>query len=369
MSEKPLPPTPKRLHDARAEGNVARSDALTGFAVTLVAVEAGFLCLDAGIERWLDLQDAVFAQLQSRDPLHMRAFLPLLRHVTHFAVITLAPITALCFIATIAASWAIGTLTFAPKSIKPSLKRLNPARHVKGLFSATNLLTVVLALAAAGIVGAAAYWRLRDQLPVALAMIAWQSPAFDRHAGAATLHGFVRTLFAALLAPVVLSAIIAIKQHRKGLRMSHRELRDELRQTMGDPLVRAQQRAAQSEAVAAVIAPGRKRAGKRALVTNPQHIAVLLDYGGDDEQPPVVAGKARDADALLMTNSALLERIPVFRFRRLARHLYRHGELQASIPPDCYRAVAVVYRIVEEIEQLDERPNTPIEIDDIVFDG
>jgi flagellar biosynthesis protein FlhB len=372
MSEKPLPPTPKRLHDARAEGNVARSDALTGFAVALVAVEVGFLCADAGFDRWLRLQDAVFAQLQSGDPVDMRAWLPLLRHVAYFAAITLVPITACCLIASVAASWALGTLTFAPKSIKPSLKRLNPARHVKGQFSATNLMAVVLALAAAGIVGAAAYWRLREQLPIALAMIAWQSPTFDRHAGVASLHVFARTLFAALIGPVVLSAIIAIRQHRKGLRMSHRELRDELKQTSGDPLIRAQQRAWQTEAATAAVDPGRKRTGnrtgKRALVTNPEHIAVLLDYSGDDTEPPVVVDKALDDDALQMANSALLERVPVFRFRRLARHLYCHGELQATIPPDCYRAVAIVYRIVEEIEQLDERPSAPIDIDDIVFD-
>ena len=95
----------------------------------------------------------------------------------------------------------------------------------------------------------------------------------------------------------------------------------------------------------------------------------MLLYGGDESQPPMVIDKAIDADAMRMTNDALFERVVVFRFRQLARHLYRHGQLQAAIPPECYRAVAIVYRIVEEIEALSERPNTPIEIDDIAFES
>lgn len=368
MTEKSLPPTPKRLHDARADGNVARSDALTGFAVALVATEVGFLCMDAGIDRWFELQDAAARQVQAPD--RISAFTHLLRHAVYFGAISLAPIAAVCLIATIAAAWAISGLSFAPKTIRPSLKRLNAARRIKELFSVKQFTAVGLALAAAVIVAAVSYWRLREALPVVLAMTAWQSPGFDRQAGVASLHLFVRTLFAALLAPALIAAVVAVRQHRKGLRMSHRELRDELKQTSGDPLIRAHQRARSIEAAAAARSPsqGPKRAGKRALVTNPEHIAVLLDYGGDDDAPPIVIDKAIDDDAMHMANSVLLERIPVFRFRRLARHLYRHGELQAAIPPDCYRAVAIIYRIVEEIEQLDERPSIPIEIDDIVFE-
>jgi len=113
----------------------------------------------------------------------------------------------------------------------------------------------------------------------------------------------------------------------------------------------------------------RVRGGKRALVTNPEHIAVMLDYAADASQAPIVIGKATDDGALSLTNSALLERIPVFRCRALARHLFQHGELHVAIPPDCYRAVAIVYRIVDELEHLEERPNVPIEIDDVVFDS
>ena len=364
MSDKPLPPTDKRLRDARAEGNVARSEVLCGLAVSALTTEVVFGCFDAALEHWLALQALVFGQMESTD--RVAASLHVGSHAIRFIGLALAPVVAVAVIASIIAARATGAVGFAPKAMRPSLKRLNAVRHFKTLLGANNLSAIGLALLAAVIVGATAYWQSIDRLPIVEAMIGWQSLAFDREASGPTLHRFVRMVLAALLLPAWLSVMLARRRHRTGLRMSPRELKDELRQTSGDPLVRAHLRARFAETATAP--PARAARGKRALVTNPEHIAVLLDYSGDASAPPIVIGKAIDDEAHHLMDSALLERIPVFRFRPLARYLYRHGELHAAIPSDCFRAVAILYRIVEEIEQLDERPNEPIEIDDIVFD-
>ncbi|HVW51687.1 MAG TPA: EscU/YscU/HrcU family type III secretion system export apparatus switch protein [Trinickia sp.] len=364
MSDKSLPPTDKRLRDARKEGNAARSDVLAGLFVAVLTVEVAFVSIDANLARWLRLQDAVFAQLGAPDRTH--AWLGLCRQAIRLVAVAILPVVAAAVVGSIAAAWLIGGLSLAPKAVGPSLKRLNATKHLKGLFGANNLVSVALALASAGLLATVAYWQLRERLPIVDSMIAWQALQFDLQAGITLLHGFVRMLLAALLVPVALAAIVAKRQHRQGLRMSHRELKDELKHANGNPLIRSHQRAQSHEAAASVST--RVRGGKRALVTNPEHIAVMLDYAADASQAPIVIGKATDDGALSLTNSALLERIPVFRCRPLARHLFQHGELHAAIPPDCYRAVAIVYRIVDEIEHLEERPNVPIEIDDVVFD-
>jgi flagellar biosynthesis protein FlhB len=331
--------------------------------VSVLAAEVVFACLDTASEHWLALLAAAFGEFESHD--RAAASLRLYGRAIGSIALALIPVLAAAVAASTVAAWTTGGLAFAPKAIAPSLKRMNAVRHVKALFGAKNLSAILLALVAAGIVGATAYWQLLDRLPIVDAMIVWQSLAFDREAGAATLQTFVRILFAALLLPALISAMLARRQHRAGLRMSPRELKDELKQTSGDPLVRAHLRACLTAADAAPAA--RMARGKRALVTNPEHIAVLLDYSGDAAEPPIVVGKAIDGDARHLIDSVLLERTPVFHFRQLARHLYRHGELHTAIPPDCFRAVAILYRIVEEIEQFDDRPNVPIEIDDIVF--
>ncbi|PMS20428.1 hypothetical protein C0Z18_10845 [Trinickia dabaoshanensis] len=366
MSEKPLPPTDKRLRDARAEGQVARSDIFTGFAGCLLATEAAFALLDVGIDRWLALQAAAIAAMGEPD--RLRSCLRLLPYGIGMIAAFIGLFALISLAAAVISAWVGGGLTIAPKAIKPSFKRLNAVRHIKGLFGAKNLTAIVLALASAGLVGTLAYALLRARLPLIEAMIDRQSISFDLRAGAAALHGFVRALLAALLIPAVASLVLAKRQHRRELRMTHRDLKDESKQTSGDPSMRARQRASFTEAVFAAAPPTRRQHGRRALVTNPEHVAVLLDYGGNEADPPAIIAKATDEHAIRMTNEALLERVVVFRFRKLARHLYRRGELQAAVPDECYKAVAIVFRIVEEIEALSERPNTPIDIDDVAFD-
>ena len=366
MSDKPLAPTAKRLRDARAQGDVARSDVFAGFVAAVLATEAAFALVDMGIDRWLALQAQTIAYLA-----HAHRIDACLRLLPSWIVSLAVLVGTFAIIAVIAATfsaWACGGLSVSPKAIEPSFKRLNAVRHLRTLFGAKNLTAVVLALTSAAIVATVAYCLLLERLPLVDALVEWQSLSFDLRVGIASLHGFVRALLAALFVPAVLSIAIARRQHRRALRMSHRELKDELKQTTGDQTMRARQRASFAEALFAVPPVG--RAGKRrALITNPEHIAVLLDFDADDSAPPLVVAKAIDDEAMRMTNDALLDRVVVFRFRRLARYLYRHGELQAEIPADSYRAVAIVYRIVEEIEALAERPNLPIEIDDVAFDS
>lgn len=366
MSDKPLPPTDKRLRDARAEGNVARSEFLTGFVAALLASEALFALIDTSIDRWLALQAATFVHLAQGD--HIEACLHLIPFYAASIIAIVGIVACIAVIAAAFSAWACGGLSVSPKAIKPSFKRLDAVRHFKALLSTKNLTAIALALTSAIIVGSTAYVLLRGRLALVDAMLEWQTLAFDVNAGIASLHRFIRSLFAVLFLPALLSVVIAKRQHRRALRMTHRELTDELKQTAGDPSMRARQRASFAEA-ALTVPPVDRGRSKRALVTNPDHIAVLLDYSGDDSNPPLVIAKALDDQAMQMTNDALLDRVLVFRFRRLARHLYRHGELEAGIPADCYRAAAVLYRIVEEIETLGERPNIPIEIDDIAFDA
>ena len=366
MSDKPLAPTAKRLRDARAQGNVARSDVFAGFVAAVLATETAFALVDTGIDRWLALQAQTFAHLAHADRIDAcLRLLPL--WIVSIALLVGAFALAAVIAATFSA-WACGGLSVSPKAIKPSFKRLDAVRHLKTLFGAKNLTAVLLALTSAAIVATVAYCLLRERLSLVDALVEWQSLSFDLRVGIASLHGFVRSLLAALFVPAVLSIAIARHQHRRALRMSHHELKDELKQTTGDQTMRARQRASFAEAVFAAPPVGRT-GSKRALVTNPEHVAVLLDFDADESAPPLVVAKATNDEAMRMTNDALLDRVVVFRFRRLARHLYRHGDLQAAIPADCYRAVAIVYRIVEEIEALAERPNAPIEIDDIAFDS
>jgi flagellar biosynthesis protein FlhB len=367
MSDKPLPPSEKRLRDARADGNVPRSDALISLLVLALGTEVAFACLDAGMEALLGLQHAVLngiAELHTQAPLDTA--MRLAWAYGRFLAGALAVIVTATAIAAIVGSFACGGINFAPKAIKPSLKRFNAVNHFKNIFSAKNLTTMAMTVATVVCLGVVATLFFAHRVPVLSAMIQWQSLELDWRAGIATLHALVRMLLATLVVPVAISVLLEKAQHLRKLGMSHQEMKDELKQTMGDPLVRARQRAALYEAALAPPLP--RSAAGCALVTNPEHFAVLLYYDGDIRSAPIVVAKGVDDSAWQMIETARIDDIPVFRFRKLARHLHRHGDTHAMIPPECYRAVAIVYRLVEELQTLGKRPDEPIDIDDVFFD-
>lgn len=365
MSDKPLPPSEKRLRDARAEGNVPRSELLISLLVMALCAEVIFACLDAASQTLFALQHFALGQLHAQAPLD--AATRLAWACGRFLAGALAVVAAAAALAAIAGSFACGGINFAPKALKPSLKRLNAVNHFKNVFSARNLTMMIMTVATAACLGVVACLLLVHRLPMLTAMLQWQSLELDWRASVDTMQVFIRVLLATLVVPVAINLLLEKMQHMRKLRMSHQEMNDEIRQTTGDPAVRARQRASIYEAALAPVV--RNGAAGCALVTNPEHFAVMLYYDGDIRSAPIVIAKGADAAAWHMMESAQSQDVPVFRFRKLARRLYRLGETQTMIPPECYRAVAIVYRLVEEMQTLGKRPCAPIDIDDAFFDG
>lgn len=367
MSDKPLPPSEKRLRDARAKGNVARSEPLAALFVLAASTELLFWGLDAACNAWLDIAGLALKASAAARPLASTT--ELITACARLAAQTLACVGATAFMATVCSAWIAGSLHFAPKVLAPSLERLAPLAHFRQLVSARNLTALAISLISAGALGIAGTLALADRLPLVPALLVRQSLTGSWQAGVETAHFLIGVLLAALAAPALASVWLAKHHHRRGLRMSHRDMKEELKQTTGDAQIRARLRAALVEALLAPSGPtlGAPRSG-RALVTNPEHFAVMLQYDGKTQSVPVVVGKGMDDTARQMIEAAHLTDIPVFHFRKLARRLYAEVQVDAAIPADCYRAVAVVYRLVDELDTLDARSTEPIEIDDLFFD-
>jgi flagellar biosynthesis protein FlhB len=364
MNEKPHPPSEKRLRDAREKGDVPRSEPLIAWLVLAFCIEVVFACFDSACRALLEIMQSTFAQLGEPPILAGLARSAWLG--ARFLAGALAIVAATATLAAIVGAWTCASLHFAPKVLAPSLKRLHPLNHFKQMFSTKHLTSIAIALATALLIGLVGYAALVHRLPLFAAMMRWQSAEHGWLAGVDTLHSLLRLLLAVLIAPAIVSKLAATGQHLRKLRMSHREAKEELKQTTGDPLVRARQRAALYETATAP--PGSNVTAGCALVTNPEHLAVMLYYEGEERSAPLILDKGADEAAWRMTDAAQSHSVPVFRSRKLARRLYEHGETNSIIPPDCYRAVAIVYRLVEEIQMLGACPVDPIDIDDAFFD-
>jgi flagellar biosynthesis protein FlhB len=372
MSTKPLPPSPKRLRDARRHGDVPRSEPWLAWFVVASGAEICFACFDQAWRALIEIMNISFASIGQPhfiDRLARAAWAS-----THLLASAVGIVASAATMASLAASCASGSLHFAPTVLLPSLKRLHPLNNLRQVFSAKHWTATAMAIFSALAIGVTGYAAILHRLPWIAAMMGWQSTEHSWRAGIDALHGLIRVLLAVSIVPAIASLFAAKRHYLRSLAMSHRDAREELKQTSGDPLVRARQRSALIETAmapargdVAADVPGDSGTGC-ALIINPDHFAVMLYYDGDERSAPTVIQKGAGEAALRIADAAKTRGIPVFCFRKLARRLYAYAETSATIPSDCFRSVAIIYRLIDEMRALGISEPAPFEIDDVSFD-
>jgi len=341
-------PTPRRRQKARERGQIARSrDLASAFAMAgafgvLVWQLRDLLRHWSGTLRHsIDL--AVSENLTITGPVMFWNASEVLRW--------LVPTTGVAFVLSLAASVAQGGFIFAPEALSPKFERFSPAAKLQQMFSLTGLsglLKSLLPVAAIAYIGAAV---LRQH---------WDEMARSSYLG---LRGFFQMVSGLLLevgwkSGVVLLAWSAFdyflnwRKLESDLRMTRQEMRDEMKETDGNPAIKGRVRTLQREL--------RRRQQLRAaatatvVVTNPTHFAVALRYEIDMDAPVVVA-KGRDLLAQKIKEIARWEGIPTMENPPLAQALYRAVEVGQAIPAKLYAAVAeilvVVFRAQAEARQ------------------
>jgi flagellar biosynthetic protein FlhB len=334
--ERSLPATPRRLEQARAEGQVARSRELSTALVLLAAAGAALAggpalagWLGGMLRRGLTLERATAFQpalaLEQAGSLALGAFAALL------------PALALLAAVALAAPLALGGWLFTTKPLEPDLSRLSPARWAKQLWSLHGLAELGKALGKALLISLAALllaWALRERLALLLAM-----PAPAAIAEAARLAGY--GLLAAALAMLAIAAFDVPAQlwrHHQDLRMSIEEMRREMKEAEGDPLVRQRIRSQQREAARRRMMAEVPKAD--VVVTNPQHYAVALAWQENAMRAPRVVAKGAELLAATIRELAVAHGVPVVQAPPLARALHRHTEIGDEVPAALYAAVA-----------------------------
>jgi flagellar biosynthesis protein FlhB len=330
-------PTPKRRRDARRKGQIARTSELGGWLVVLAAT-------------WLLPATARWGYAQCRRMLAQAGevvltgdgdLLALLGDAVARGSIVMAPLAL--------AATGIGVATtlvqigWAPKPLKPDVKRLNPFTGLKSLFGprlATEGLKNVAKLA---LVSLLAVGPTRDVWQALVATGGGTSVLGLGTAVAAATVDFLRT--AALAGLVIAAADYWSSRRRtdKQVKMTRREVADEHKQSEGDPHLKGQIRSRQ-------VAMTRNRMMAAVptadvVLTNPTHVAVALRYDPSRGAPQVVA-KGAGAVADRIRSLAVDAGVPIVCDVPLARACYRLCEVQAHIPVELYEAVARVLAFV-----------------------
>lgn len=353
-SQKTEEPTQRKLDDARKKGQVARGAemrhiAMLGGALIVVAFMTG------GIGRGLAPMFTNLLGNANAYRLDDKGAQSLIANVfANTGAALLAPL-ALLFLAAVVGGLMQGRPTIAWERVKPKWSKLNPLSGLKRMFGMQSLVEFLKTLAkcaVVGVIGVAVVWPYGRRLEMALF-----GSAPDVLALAAGL------IVKLLMAVVIIVAIIALADFvyqrfafMKKMRMSRQELKDEFKQSEGDPHVKARLRQIRLER-------SRKRMMANVptadvVITNPTHFAVALKYDQFSMGAPQVVAKGVDSLALRIREVAKEHKVPIVENPPLARTLYASVEVDEEIKSEHYKAVAEVISYVMKLRGAKPRPRS-----------
>ena len=345
-AQKTEEPTQKRLNEARSRGQVAVSREVN----TWILLLAGALII-AMMTPWMmtRLRGALLPYVEA--PHLFRLDLGTAMHrleatmIDVFAAVFLPLL--LLFVAALLGPIIQNGLIFSPKAMEMNLEKFSPIKGAKRIFSMRQLVEFPKGIVKLAVVGAVGFFVL---VPAFFSLDV--TPSLDLVDFLADLHHLIVRMLIAALAVLFVFAILDLlfqrRQHHKQMRMSRQELKEEFRQSEGDPTARQRLRQIRQERARARMIQAVPEAD--VVVTNPTHFAVALKYQPEAMSAPRLIAKGADLVAQKIREVAEEHGIAIVENPPLARALYAGVELDEEVPPEHYQAVAEVISYVWNIE-------------------
>lgn len=337
---KNLDPTDRKIEQAREKGQIAQSQDLSKLANLLVIAETAFVAEALWREAIQSLMDFSYGAIG-------KPFLAAAEEIMIGSGILLAIVFftgfVLVTVVSAASHWGQFGILFSAEALAPKFDKLNPVNGFKSIFSVKKLVELLETLVKAGLIGFTVYMITRDELN----NIVHLSGGTPKDIYAA----FIELLRATFHVVVVLCFVLAFADfaiqrhfHKKELMMDMEELKQEMKEMEGDPMVKGKRKQIAREW--ANESPVARTEGANAVEVNPTHFAVAMYYDQEDAEVPLVLAKGRDLMAQAMIERARECGIPVIRHVWLARTLYATCKPNSFIPKSSYETVAYVYAVI-----------------------
>jgi len=339
-------PSARRLEKAREEGQVPQSRELSTFVVLMVGASLiwvtgngmvsslsgmmkSSLVFDASLSAGTD---TLFSQIADNLYRVMFGFSPLL-----LAIVVVVLLTPILF-----RGWL-----FSARPLMPNFSRINPVSGVKRIFSMDTLTELIKSIAKVGLLGVVGFWFIWDNRQAFFSLIGEPALPSFQHLGQMLGKGFL-LMVGAMAAIVLVDAPYQLWSHYRKLRMSREELKQEARESDGDPHIKARIRALQRDAARRRMMAEIPNAD--VVVTNPTHYAVALKYKEGNMRAPRVVAMGADLIAARIRGEADLHHIPILEAPPLARALHAGCDLGDEIPARLYAVVAQVLTYVYQLK-------------------
>ena len=343
--ERREPATPKRREEAKKKGQVAKSRDLSSALIIMASIGALYL-LTPGIKSGLTglmrelLSDSGSINLT---PNNFHSFM---LNVTYRSLLLMSPLFAVLSIAAISSNVLQTGFLISAKPVTPDFSKINLVGGFGKLFRKESLFEFIKITLKIVLVGYVAYVILKGEIPGIL-----ETGDLDVNQ---TIYRFGRVTLRAVLWSGIVILIIsafdyAIKrwEHEKSLMMTREEIREENRETEGDPLIKSRIRAIQKSMARKRMMSDLPKAD--VVITNPTHLAVALIYEPKKMAAPKVIAKGSGILAERIKEMAKEYRIPLVEDKPLAQALYKVVNIGDEIPSNLYKAaaeiLAYVYRL------------------------
>lgn len=345
--ERTEPASAKRREDAREDGQVAQSHELSKLVLLLSAGGALWFLGLALTDRMSALlrHGLRFDQAVAFDPEQMA------RRLSQGAADMLwafAPLFVVLMLAALASSMLLNGWLFSAKPLQPDFGRLDPLAGLARILSWQGVVEMIKALLKTALVGAVAVWVVWSNHGAMLSLVAEPLASAMPH-----LARLLASSFLAMAASMALIVAIDVPfqfwNHDQKLRMTKEEVRQENKETEGDPHIKAHIRGQQREMARRRMMSEIPKAD--VVVTNPTHYAVALRYQEGSMRAPRVVAKGAQLLAVRIREIAAEHRVPVLEAPPLARALHRHAEIGDEIPAALYATVAEVLAYVYQLRK------------------
>lgn len=343
--EKTEEPTTKKLSDARKKGQVAKSvdlaaavSLLVFFALLKVYIGTlGNSLLATFQDTYRHLSDV------TNDEFTLSRACSFVGEIIYQIMIIAAPFFIVIFVSIVASmllqvKWKV---SFDP--MKPDLKRFDPISGLKRLFSKDKVVALIMSVAKLGVMFYIVYSYLKDKWNLVLDM-----------------HQYTLEQALALIGDIIINIglrisvsffIIAVAdfiyqkwKFHQDMKMSKQEVKDEYKQSEGDPKVKGQQKQRMRQASQRRMMQDIPKAD--VVITNPTHLAVAIQYDKEKYDAPIVVAKGADFLAQKIKDVARENEVEIVENKPLARMLYHNVEIGSQIPPELYQMVAEVLAYV-----------------------
>ncbi|WP_341367293.1 type III secretion system export apparatus subunit SctU [Yoonia sp. BS5-3] len=334
--EKTEQPTPKKERDARKKGQVARSQEVVTTASLMTAIAYLWFMWGAIFDRLVAAIDQITA-LYTVD-FQTAAFLGM-AIVFNEGVAIIAPLLVVVIVAGIFANYLQFGTIFAGNNVAMKLENISPMKGFKRIFSMKQLFEVFKSILKIVLLSVLLFIVVRDALGPYLNTVACGMVCIID----VTAQVMAQTLLWSALAFVIVAVLDFMfqrKQHTKSLMMTKEEVKREFKESEGDPIIKGQRKQLAQELA---MSDGGERAKKStAVVINPTHFAVAIQYDPDVNPLPIVVAKGRNLYAHFLRGQAESAGVPIFRNVPLTRSLFADTDVDQYVPDELFDVVAEI---------------------------